>query len=266
MYTAVAMLIFVLFCMIPAIGSWKDKKNCSHYVPGSDPSTQPKTYCSPTAFKWNCSIAIPETTWHLLQGAISLGRCCQPVYGWNGTFTICESNGKSDQLTACGDGFHNLNSPFSSAEYVEVSEHADWVCHKQNPLSDSDIPHVMWKQQEFIIRKGQSITLLAEVHSSTELVRVAILDENVQFPLFKPKSEIFPHYHHRFAVHFTFSNVTTSDSGRYYFVATNKLASGWSGITLLTVLKGTEGTTSGSPRIRSCMILIICMACVIFLH
>ncbi|XP_021357200.1 uncharacterized protein LOC110452830, partial [Mizuhopecten yessoensis] len=127
--------VLVLFFFITPIVSSQDKENCTHYVPGSDPSSQPKTYCSPTDFNWNCSVAIPGTTLHYQQGAISLCRCCTPVYGWNGTFTICQSNGKSDQLTPCGDGFHNWNSPFSSAEYVEVSEHAYWVCQKQNPLS-----------------------------------------------------------------------------------------------------------------------------------
>ncbi|XP_060082460.1 uncharacterized protein LOC132561778 [Ylistrum balloti] len=233
-----------------SLANTTNKVKCEYFVPGTHPSVQPDTYCSRIEFEWNCSNAIPGTTWHFLEGYIGLGRCCEPVYGWNGTFIICDRNGEADKLTPCDEGRHNYNHPFSSADTVYGYEHPDTVCEVQGALKGMDRPHVVWKQHEFISRIGNSITLIVTFNSTTEPVNVGLLHNEEQFPV-QMSYDVYtasPDRKDKYVVHITISNVTTADGGQYQAVVTNKRASGWSDITHLTV-KDTGKISSGSQPI-----------------
>ncbi|XP_033735376.1 uncharacterized protein LOC117323946 isoform X1 [Pecten maximus] len=236
-------------------------ERCGDYIPSAHPLIQPDTFCSPAPFNWNCSSIIPGSTWHFLNGYLTWGRCCQPVYGMNGTFRECSRNGESDILTDCEEGLHNWNSPFSSVDRPYPYEHSISVCKPQTKLTDSNIPRVTWKQREYITRHGQSVTLLAQVNSSTKVAIASLFRDHKIFPV-KSTNVTFKLQQGDY-VAFTLTNVTTADDGAYFAVATNTRASGWSGPVHLTVLSGETGQNASGSSPTRCMFIFVGMVCMI---
>ncbi|XP_069118459.1 uncharacterized protein [Argopecten irradians] len=260
-YTLLRIVTSLLGIHLLVIPNVLSHEECSHYVPGSDPMTQPVTYCSPRRFGWNCSSVIPGTTWHFLDGYVSMGRCCVPVYGSTGTFKMCERNGEADRLIRCKEGTFNWNSPFSSRDRPYPHTHANWVCKNRTTLADADIPRIEWNHVEYITRDSHSVTLLAVVYSSTRVVSVSLFRDQKTFPVLTTNTT-FQTKQGVWIVHLTLVNVTTADDGSYYAVVTNTRANGRSSMVHLTVIRDSNSSIGRPVSFDiSCMWLPFFITC-----